>query len=247
MTKIFVKSVKRVELSEPVPVYDATVPKFHNFALANGVVVHNTAKYARYKEYQEVLKLKGKPLNSAKATVIKMAENEAINNLLIAIGYTPTDTSTQSNGKKSKSKTPDPSKFDARVNHIYLLADGDQDGMHINLLILTALWKAMPQLFYEHRVRVVKSPLYSASYKGKQYFADSLEDMRKLIPNAPSKCIARLKGWGEASADELREIAFDPATRKTFIILPPRSNEEDKLFYELVGHGTAARKEVLGL
>lgn len=244
MTKIFVKSVKRVVLPEPVPVYDATVPKFHNFALANGVVVHNTAKYARFKEYQEVLKLKGKPLNSAKATVIKMAENEAINNLLIAIGYTPTDPSAQSKKSSKEDKTD---KFDARVNHIYLLADADQDGMHINLLILTALWKAMPQLFYEHRVRVVKSPLYVASYKGKQYFAETLEDMRKQIPNAPSKCIARLKGWGEASADELREIAFDPATRKTYIILPPRSNDEDKLFYELVGHGTAARKDVLGL
>lgn len=237
MTKIYVKAVRRVLLDEPVPVYDATVPVYHNFALANGVVVHNTAKYARFKEYQEVLKLKGKPLNSAKATVIKMTENEAINNILIAIGYQPKD-----------AKKQNQSGYDARVRYVYLLADGDEDGSHINLLVLTALWKAVPQMFYEHRIRVIAAPLYAANYKGKQYFADSLEEIREKLPEtAPSKCITRLKGWGEASADELREIAFDPKTRKTYVIVPPHSSEDEQHFYALVGNGTQARKDLLGL
>jgi DNA gyrase/topoisomerase IV subunit B len=68
-----------------------------------------TAKYARFKEFQEVLKLKGKPLNSARATAIKMAENESIRNILVAIGY-------------DAEKSAKTGKAVARVNHIYILS-----------------------------------------------------------------------------------------------------------------------------
>lgn len=439
--KITVKAVRRIKLKEPIPVYDATVPKYHNFALANGVIIHNTAKYARYKEYQEVLKLKGKPRNSARVTVAKMAENGAINNILVSIGYKPVI-------EDAKKKTNKVNDFNSRVNNIYLLADSDADGClhadtrilltngntptikeladqwnkdkksfliysrntrgqlilteaiaprptvivdevmvitfndgtvvkctldhkwkpdinyldrmveyqgqyyiqaqdlkkgdrinsyykdvksnlslkerlveflkktkenwsldsidlnfnrsvyrnriptnhsierveriklekpmqmycltvpetgnfmiadnkgngicsgnsHINVLGLTALWKAIPQLFYEHRVRVVIAPLYTANYKGEQYFADTLEEIKKKLPEgAPSKAITRIKGWGEATVDELRQIAFDPKTRKAYIIHPPKNTEEDAKFYALVGEDTKARKEILGL
>jgi hypothetical protein len=75
------------------------------------------------------LKLKGKPLNSARATALKMAENESINNILVSVGYRIDESA-----KTGKSQ--------ARVNHIYLLSDPDPDGYHINVLDLIALWKA---------------------------------------------------------------------------------------------------------
>lgn len=396
-----VVSNRIVKLDNPTPVYDATSPKHHNLTLGSGAVVHNTAKYSRFKEYQEVLKLKGKPLNSARATAIKMAENESIRNILVAVGY-----NADASAKAGKAQ--------ARVGTIYLLSDPDPDGplsedtevfladgtrktmkeleelwgntltpfnvlskdqngklvaaqailpmvraivtkkirlhfgdfhvdcslkhkwqvssiqredfnpsfifkqglynyveaefleagdiitgfklngdsfdrkitkkefiecdeermycltvptyenflvanklsedgiissnCHINVLGLTALWKAVPQMFHEGKVRVVKAPLFSANYKGVQYFADSLEEIKQLLPKgAPSKVITRLKGWGEATVDELREIAFDPKTRKSYIIKPPKNASEDNKFFALVGDDTKARKEILGL
>jgi DNA gyrase/topoisomerase IV subunit B len=164
-----------------------------------------------------------------------MAENESINNILVSVGYRIDESA-----KTGKSQ--------ARVNHIYLLSDPDPDGYHINVLDLIALWKAMPQMFHEQRVRVIIAPLFSANYKGVQYFADSLEEMKAKLPaGAPSKSIARLKGWGEATVDELRHIAFDPATRKSYIIQAPKNAAEDNKFFALVGEDTAARKEILGL
>ena len=230
-----VVSNRIVKLDQPTPVYDATSPKHHNLTLGFGCVVHNTAKYARFKEFQEVLKLKGKPLNSARATVIKMAENESIRNILVAIGYQP----------DASAKT---GKTTARVNHIYLLSDPDPDGYHINVLGLTALWKAIPQIFMEGRVRVIQAPLFSANYKGVQYFADTLQEMKDKLPaDAPSKVIARLKGWGEATVDELRHIAFDPKTRKSYVIQPPMNKADDGHFMALVGDDTQERKKILGL
>lgn len=231
---ITVKSVRKITC-EPTPVYDATVPQYHNYALGNGVVVHNTAKYSRFKEYQEVLKLKGKPLNSARSTELRMANNESIRNMLVAIGFNPVI-----NEKTRKSTT--------RVNHIYLLSDSDPDGSHINILGLTALWKAIPQIFHEHRVHVIIAPLYSAHYKGKQYFADTLAQIREKLPKeAPSKVITRLKGWGEATVDELRQIAFDPKTRKAYVIQAPDTHSEESNFYALVGDNPDARKAILGV
>jgi DNA gyrase/topoisomerase IV subunit B len=166
---------------------------------------------------------------------LKMAENESINNILVSVGYRIDESA-----KTGKSQ--------ARVNHIYLLSDPDPDGYHINVLGLTALWKAIPQVFHEHRVRVIQAPLYSANYKGVQYFADTLDEMKEKLPaGAPSKIIARLKGWGEATVDELRHIAFDPKTRKSFIIYPPKNGSDDGKFFALVGENTEARKELLGL
>ena len=119
---------------------------------------------------------------------------------------------------------------------------------HINVLGLTALWKAIPQIFMEGRVRVIQAPLYSANYKGVQYFADTLQEMKDKLPDdAPSKVIARLKGWGEATVDELRHIAFDPKTRKSYVIQPPMNGAEDKHFMALVGDDTQERKKILGL
>ena len=241
-SKELMKAASKLKVKDkhdPLPdvLYTATKagPEERELFVVEGDSAGGTAKYARFKEFQEVLKLKGKPLNSARATVIKMAENESIRNILVAIGYQP-DASAKAG------------KTTARVNHIYLLSDPDPDGYHINVLGLTALWKAIPQIFMEGRVRVIQAPLFSANYKGVQYFADTLQEMKDKLPaDAPSKVIARLKGWGEATVDELRHIAFDPKTRKSYVIQPPMNGAEDKHFYALVGDDTSARKEILGL
>lgn len=115
--KIVSKSLKK--LDEPVPVYDLTSNKNKNFVLANGCVVHNSAKKARDSSFQEVLKLKGKPINALRKPVEQVLSNEAFQNLIIALDI---DTETSKKGKHIFSAE------NLRVNNTYLLADADADG-----------------------------------------------------------------------------------------------------------------------
>jgi DNA gyrase/topoisomerase IV subunit B len=111
-TEVSVVSVRRIKLKKPIPVYDATVPKYHNFALDCGVYVHNTVKEARF-PYQAVLPLKGKIMNALKDKAGKTLESEEIINILAAIGYDV--------------KAADPySKL--TLGKIICLADPDPDG-----------------------------------------------------------------------------------------------------------------------
>lgn len=110
---IKVKSIKRISLPEPVPVYDVTVPIYENFMLANGVIVHNSAKTARYKDFQATFALKGKPLNVMEVTSAKVNANVEICSIFAGIGL------------DLGAKNPiDSIKF----GKIIFLADGDVDG-----------------------------------------------------------------------------------------------------------------------
>jgi hypothetical protein len=81
-----IKSVIHRTSETPIPVYDATSPKYHNYVLANGCVVHNTAKLARDKNYQATFSLKGKPLNVMEATKDKVNSNKEIAGIFAGIG-----------------------------------------------------------------------------------------------------------------------------------------------------------------
>ena len=110
---IKVKSIKRISLPEPVPVYDVTVPIYENFMLANGVIVHNSSKIARYKDFQATFALKGKPLNVMEVTSAKVNANVEICSIFAGIGL------------DLGAKNPiDSIKF----GKIIFLADGDVDG-----------------------------------------------------------------------------------------------------------------------
>lgn len=109
---ITLASVKRITLVEPVPVYDATVPKYHNYALDAGVYVHNTTKLARY-PWQAVLPLKGKILNAMRAKGSTALESESVAHILAAIGF--------------DAKVSDP-YVKLKVGKIICLADPDPDG-----------------------------------------------------------------------------------------------------------------------
>jgi len=84
--------IERIEsLDQRMDVYDMEVPGTHNFALASGIFVHNSAKQARNKEFQAILPLKGKILNVEKAQAVKVLSNEEIGNLITGIGAGITD------------------------------------------------------------------------------------------------------------------------------------------------------------
>jgi len=195
-----VTSVKKIQLDTPVEVYDATSPEMHNFTLACGAVVHNTARKARFQN-QGVFSLKGKIPNVYKLKNA-MAQQDILN-ILLAIGVNP--------------RLPDPlSKL--RTGKLVFLTDPDVDGYHISYLLLGMLVKLVPDIFKRNLVYSVLSPEYMATYKGQRWWGQSANEARKQCPNPKAARITHIKGYGEINAAQLREVAFAD-TRKLIRIM----------------------------
>lgn len=229
-----IKAIRRLQLDTPVPVYDLTSPKHHNFALGNGCVVHNSSKKARDPSFQEVLALTGKIANSAKMKLHTLLESKAVQNILTSIGY------------NFDSHRKEGTEHKLRVNKVFIMPDADVDGQHITVLLLTLLHRLMPELFEQGKIYLVDAPLFSAYFKGTRYFGATFESVKKQLPKSCNVQIMRSKGWGEISYETLSQVAFNTKTR-TCIQVNPVKGKELKHFEALVGNDTLARKELLGL
>lgn len=194
-----------------------------------------TAKQARYKNFQAVLPLKGKPLNAMKAEDAKVLVSEEVLNIFNCIGYIP-------DGKS----TPD------GFGKIILLSDSDVDGYHINALVLTIIQKYMPELFEQEKVFVVDTrncKVYGKSKSGNYYFGRKPQDVIDQAKEAKDPIVGKpsyLKGWGELDPAGLRIAAMNPATRK-LIKLTGLSRKQVEQFEALMGKDTAFRKALVGV
>lgn len=210
-------------------------PEEREIYLVEGDSASGTAKKARNPNFQEILAINGKIANAATAKPVKLLASEAIRNILLSIGY---NFDAHKGGDISHK---------LRVGSIYLLPDADVDGGHIAVLLLTLIQKFLPELFAEKRVYIVDAPLFTAFYKGKRYFGDTLLAVQKQMPKgAPKGIIMRSKGWGEIDFETLSEIAFNPKTRSV-IQVQPIKGKELQYFERIVGAESAARKELLGI
>ena len=211
-------------------------PEHRSLYCVEGDSAAGTAKKARDSSCQEVLALLGKPLNGVRAKLSDLLSNKAVQNILIAMGY--------DHGKLDIGERPE---NHLRINQIFLLADADVDGGHINVLILTVLWRLMPNLFDQGRVFIVDAPLFNAYYKGQRYFGETFADCLRNAPKGmPRESIIRSKGWGEVSAEVLAQVAFEPSTRSVYKVQPV-AGEALEYFKAICGSESAARKELLGL
>ena len=217
--------VRNITTRKPVPVYDASISKYHNYALAAGVYVHNTAKDARM-PWQEVLKLRGKLPNITREPG-KVLTNDAIRNIVCVTGYDPRSPTKRLN-----------------VGKIIILADADDDGQHIEVLLLNILVVLMPEAFAQGRIYIVKSPLFEAMSKGKQVHGNTIQAMEKA--HGKISHVHRMKGWGSCGAPLLHEVAMNPDSRQLAQILSPTVRDRGE-FDELMGKNTEARKDLMGL
>lgn len=191
-----------------------------------------TGKVARDPKTQEILALRGKIINVYKDRKQKAFANQEIIDILKSIGFDPTKTEPV---------------LSLRVGKIILLSDPDVDGKHINVLLLSLLWRVLPELFERGLVYVADAPLYNTYFRGKRYFAGSRAELIKKAPKGlKADHIQRIKGWGEVNADTLKSVAFNPKTRVITRVTPLSARRLPK-FEALVGEGTQFRKELLGL
>ena len=191
-------------------------------------------KTARDNEFQAVMPVRGKILNTQKATLDKILKNAEIMNMIEAFGLTI--------DYKSGKVTYHPD--DLRYGKIIIMSDADVDGAHIKNLFYTFVWNFCPELIIDGYVYAGVPPLYKIiTSKGYKYLKndEALEQYRK--DNQGKKyTVKRMKGLGEMDVDETEETLIDPNNRIIKQITVEDAKATSALFDQLMGTGITARK-----
>ncbi len=224
--------VVRIErLQDRIDVYDVEVPGTHNFALASGVFVHNSAKQGRDRRFQAILPLRGKILNVERARLDKMLQNNEIRTLLTALGTGIGDQF-------------DPTKL--RYHRIVIMTDADVDGSHIRTLLLTFFFRHLEQLILDGHVYIAQPPLYRVRNGKQERWTYNEEDLAAALKELGAKSeIQRYKGLGEMNPDQLWDTTMDPATRTLLQVTIDDSVGADETFDMLMGAAVPPRKKFI--
>ncbi len=209
-------------LEERLDVYDLEVPGTHNFALASGVFVHNSAKQGRDRRTQAILPLKGKILNVEKARYDKMLSHSEIGAMITALGT--------GIGKND---------FDVaklRYDRIILLCDADVDGSHIRTLLLTFFYRQMPELIDHGHIYIAQPPLFKIKKgRSEQYLRDEKELSKFLMRKATENLTVTVTATkAEFKGAELRKMLDKLAELDLYLAKLERRLHDRKLVETMV-------------
>ena len=214
-------------------------PKISELYIVEGDSAGGSAKGGRDSMFQAILPLRGKILNVEKARMDKVLKNAEVQAIITALG------------------TGIHEEFDIkklRYDKIVLMADADVDGQHIATLLLTLLFRFMPQLVEDGHVFLANPPLYKLKWsKGVPGYAFSDAERDKLLAEGLEQNrkinkddgIQRYKGLGEMNASELWETTLDPSTRILRRVDLEDAQRADELFSILMGDDVSARRSFI--
>jgi len=203
--------------------------------IVEGDSAGGSAKTARSRATQAILPLRGKILNVEKARLDKIYANAEIKAMITAFGTGIHDDF-------------DISKL--RYHKIIIMTDADVDGAHISTLLLTFLYRFMPELIKQGYVYLARPPLYKLEKNKKVWYAYSDEELDKILTEVgrdQNNKIQRYKGLGEMDAEQLWETTMDPEKRILLRVTMDEQaeSETDLTFTVLMGDKVEPRREFI--
>ena len=206
--------------------------------ITEGDSASGNLKLARDNEFQAVMPVRGKILNTQKATLEKIKKNAEIMTMIEAFGLKA--------DPKTMKLTYD--EDDLRYGKIIIMSDADVDGAHIKNLFYTFIWNFCPQLIEDGYVYAGVPPLYKIT-EGKDKYVylkndEALEEYRKSHQGKKYQ-VGRMKGLGEMDVDETEKTLTNPDERIIKQITVEDIKEANNLFDKLMGTGVVGRKEYI--
>ncbi len=204
-------------------------PKINELFLVEGDSAGGSAKGGRDRKFQAILPLRGKVINTEKASVDDILKNEEINTMIHTIGA----------GVGSNFMVED-----SNYDKIIIMTDADVDGAHIQILLLTFFYRYMRGLIEKGKLFIALPPLYKIIYDKKHFYAYTDEELDIIKnENAGKYSIQRYKGLGEMNADQLWETTMNPDTRSLIRVNISDASLAEKRVNVLMGDKVEPRKE----
>ncbi|HZK18065.1 MAG TPA: toprim domain-containing protein, partial [Clostridia bacterium] len=206
-------------------------PRVSELYIVEGNSAGGTAKQGRDRRFQAILPLRGKILNVEKARLDRILNNEEIRAMITAMG------------------TGVGEDFDiakARYHKLILMTDADIDGAHIRTLLLTFLYRYMPELIKEGYVYIAMPPLYRLKKGKKSLYLFSDEELEEAKEDMGRVAVQRYKGLGEMNPSQLWETTMDPKSRTIMKVdFDEDVAEIDNTFTVLMGDKVEPRREFI--